>query len=211
MATKSSLPAPESLKGDYAGFVSRLIAFVVDRLIVISIIFIVTTIALVILGFFGINPDELLNSPNRTNLGKIVTLVLLGFTFLLNIVFYYSYFIFSWILIGQTPGKILMGLRIVSTDGSPITFFQAIKRIIGYWISGIVFFMGYLWVLGSDTRQGWHDKFARTYVIYTWEARTHYVLFRKLAKLAEKRVNAYNQKHNPQLAETNPTPEQSDN
>jgi uncharacterized RDD family membrane protein YckC len=32
-------------------------------------------------------------------------------------------------------------------------------------VSGI-FFLGYLWILVDDRRQGWHDKLARTLVVY---------------------------------------------
>jgi uncharacterized RDD family membrane protein YckC len=47
----------------------------------------------------------------------------------------------------------------------------ALRRFIGYFISGILF-LGFLWVLLDSRRQGWHDKIAGTFVIYSWEAKT---------------------------------------
>jgi len=32
-------------------------------------------------------------------------------------------------------------------------------------ISGVVLFLGYLWILIDKKKQGWHDKIARTYVV----------------------------------------------
>jgi uncharacterized RDD family membrane protein YckC len=64
----------------------------------------------------------------------------------------------------------MLGLRVVSVDGGPVTLWQAIRRVIGYLVSYILY-LGYLWVLIDNHRQGWHDKIANTYVIYVWDAR----------------------------------------
>ena len=77
------------------------------------------------------------------------------------------YFILFWMLIGQTPGKYLMGLRIIKTDGSRVTIGACIRRLIGYYISAILL-LGYILVLFDDRRQAFHDKFAGTFVIYAW-------------------------------------------
>jgi uncharacterized RDD family membrane protein YckC len=67
---------------------------------------------------------------------------------------------------GQTPGKSIMGIRVIKTDGSPLRDADAIVRaVVGNWISGIFFGLGYLWALWDPNRQTWHDKIANTYVI----------------------------------------------
>ena len=48
---------------------------------------------------------------------------------------------------------------------------RAIIRYFAFLLSAVVLFIGLLWVLISDTRQGWHDKLAKTCVIYDWPAR----------------------------------------
>ena len=42
---------------------------------------------------------------------------------------------------------------------------DVILRLIGYIISAIPLSLGFLWIAIDGRRQGWHDKFARTYVI----------------------------------------------
>lgn len=56
-----------------------------------------------------------------------------------------------------------MGVKIFSTDGSPMTFWKAIAKYFGYFISGPC--LGFLWIIWDEQKQGWHDKIAGTYVI----------------------------------------------
>jgi len=66
---------------------------------------------------------------------------------------------------GQTPGKQAMKIRVIKTDGSPMSDMDAVLRYIGYYISGFFFALGYIWALFDENRQGWHDKIANTYVV----------------------------------------------
>lgn len=68
---------------------------------------------------------------------------------------------------GQTPGKMALGIRIVKTDGSPISFGVAILRYIGYWVSSIILYIGFLMIAWDSKKQGLHDKIAGTYVVRT--------------------------------------------
>ena len=76
------------------------------------------------------------------------------------------YFVFFWTLVGYTPGKALLGLRIVRQDGRPLSVGRALLRYLGYWISAIPLFLGFIWVLIDRQHEGWHDKLANTHVIY---------------------------------------------
>jgi uncharacterized RDD family membrane protein YckC len=66
---------------------------------------------------------------------------------------------------GQTPGKSLMKIRVIKTDGSPIQDTDAILRYVGYYINSLVFGLGWIWALFDPNKQGWHDKIANTYVV----------------------------------------------
>lgn len=66
---------------------------------------------------------------------------------------------------GQTPGKKLMNIKVIKTDGSALTDSDAIIRYIGYYISGFIFLLGFIWAAFDQNSQGWHDKIAQTYVI----------------------------------------------
>jgi uncharacterized RDD family membrane protein YckC len=192
-----------TLRGQYAGFASRLIAFVLDWVIIWLVILLLNTIVIIVLSFFNLSLEQILDLQDaQTTLQKLFSIVFLLLGVVINFVLFYAYFIFFWMLVGQTPGKMVMGVRIVSTNGRPISFFQSIRRLIGYWISMIVLFMGFLWVLISDTRQGWHDKIANTYVIYSWEAQGSFKFFNRLTHYADKRSQAYERKH-PTLAAEN--------
>ena len=76
---------------------------------------------------------------------------------------------FTWFhgATGQTPGKMLLKLRVVQPSGEPIGFGTAFLRWVGYIISSAVVLIGFLWVVFDRKRQGWHDKIAGTVVVRT--------------------------------------------
>jgi uncharacterized RDD family membrane protein YckC len=67
---------------------------------------------------------------------------------------------------GQTAGMRILGIFIVRVDGTPFTMKQAaLRHLVGYPLSTISFFLGFLWMLWDPRQQGWHDKIARTIVV----------------------------------------------
>ncbi len=79
--------------------------------------------------------------------------------------FYYWYF---WTQRdGQTPGKSAMNIRVIKTSGAPMTTSDVVLRFVGYWVSGLLFGLGFLWALWDSESQAWHDKIAGTYVVQT--------------------------------------------
>ena len=62
------------------------------------------------------------------------------------------YLVTFWRLSGQTPGKWLMGLKVVSIDGRPLTIGRAALRFVGYLASALPFYLGFLWILGPERR-----------------------------------------------------------
>jgi uncharacterized RDD family membrane protein YckC len=70
---------------------------------------------------------------------------------------------------GQTPGKMLMGIRVIKTNGQPLRDVDALVRWAGYYINNIVLLLGWLWAFWDDKHQGWHDKLANTVVVDTHE------------------------------------------
>jgi uncharacterized RDD family membrane protein YckC len=146
----------------YAGFVSRAIAFIID--IVAMSVALIVTIALsqAVLGFFtlyGLLGQRVTDSALFQAIVGVV-LVILGAGIAIG------YPVGFWVLLGQTPGKMLMGVRISQVSGQPLTIRRALLRYLGYLLSAVPFGLGFLWVLMDDRRQGWHDKLAGTYVVY---------------------------------------------
>jgi uncharacterized RDD family membrane protein YckC len=145
--------------GQYAGFVTRLIGFVIDRLILAVILTLLGLGVNMVLDLFPINEWLGLEELSST----IVVAIATG----LGLSIYFLYSVGFWLLAGQTPGQSLMGVRVVKVNGERITFWPAVRRWLGYFVSAILF-LGFLWVLVDDKRQGFHDKIAGTVVIYSW-------------------------------------------
>jgi uncharacterized RDD family membrane protein YckC len=153
--------------GYYAGFVSRLFAFVLDVIIIVVGITLITWL----LTFL-----DLVFNLGNVGVDALVPIA----TTVLTFVVYVGYPLFFWTFIGQTPGMTLMGIRVVTTDGHYVSLGRSIRRLIGFVIAAIPFFLGFFWVLIDDRRRGWHDKIAGTCVVYAWHARPDETFFRKL-------------------------------
>lgn len=66
---------------------------------------------------------------------------------------------------GQTPGKMVMGIRVIRADGLPLTGTDAALRYLGYHLNTAFFMLGWLWALADTNRQGLHDKLVNTFVV----------------------------------------------
>jgi hypothetical protein len=66
---------------------------------------------------------------------------------------------------GQTPGKKLLGIRVVQLDGTPITLWEAFERYGGYAAGLATGLLGYAQVWWDPNRQAIQDKIAETVVI----------------------------------------------
>lgn len=80
------------------------------------------------------------------------------------------YHVAFWRWRGQTPGKWLLGVRVVPLDGGRLGVGRGVLRIVGYLLSALPCYLGYLWILGPQ-RRGFHDRLARTEVVYDRPAR----------------------------------------
>jgi uncharacterized RDD family membrane protein YckC len=108
-------------------------------------------------------------NPPTSRTDAILTVAL--FVILLTIVglMSYSALIYALWAYGLTPGKWMLGIRVVNRDtGLPAGFWRmALRQIVGQWISAVVCYLGFIWVLFDANRQGWHDKIANTLVVRT--------------------------------------------
>jgi uncharacterized RDD family membrane protein YckC len=87
--------------------------------------------------------------------------------FLISYVFPAVAVIAFWLLARGTPGKLLCGLRVVDAgSGETIELWQAIVRYLGYFVSMIPLCLGFVWVGLDGRKQGFHDKLARTMVVW---------------------------------------------
>ena len=138
----------------FAGPGARLVAYIIDTIAVSALI-------LVVMLVFG----ALTAGAAAGGAGALAVfggLVL----FLAVIALALLYFPFFWARDGQTPGMKVFGIRVVrDRDGGPISGGQALLRLLGYFVNGMVLYVGYVWILIDKRRRGWHDLIAGTVVI----------------------------------------------
>lgn len=79
-------------------------------------------------------------------------------------VFVYQIILFAK---GQTIGKKLLKMQVVKRETQePLKFFgMLIRETVGKWISGLVFSLGYIWILIDEKNQAWHDKLVDSVVV----------------------------------------------
>ena len=147
-----------------AGFFSRMMAFLLDIILLAILGLMSGLVIFLVLHFFRYKQildfvKSLLgvDDPIGQYIGLISPIL-----FLVVLI----YFVFFWTLVGYTPGKALLGLQIVRQDGQPLSVGRALLRFLGYWVSAIPLFLGFIWVLFDRQHEGWHDKIADTHVIY---------------------------------------------
>jgi uncharacterized RDD family membrane protein YckC len=154
------------LGGEYAGFVSRVLAFSIDIFVLIFALIVTGVFIRGIVSVFSL--ERLL--PSVFGPSGIYAARIAGSGALATLVAC-VYWIFGWTFLGSTLGKILMGLRVVGPDGSRPGFWRSVRRVIGYFISMFALGLGFLWVIVNKRRHSWADKLAGTSVVYAWHAR----------------------------------------
>jgi uncharacterized RDD family membrane protein YckC len=149
----------------YAGFVSRLIAFCIDFLVVLITAMVVVSFAEALLNLFTVNGivQQVTGQPQPAYgpVRMAINIAVLAFPPFLAI----AYPIGFWAIFGATPGMMLLGVYLRRVDGSRVSFWRAIVRWIGSMLSAIPLFLGFAWIAVDARRQGWNDKLADTLVV----------------------------------------------
>jgi len=140
---KESEEKSTSTLPNYVGFWLRLVAFIIDYIVVV--------IASKIL--FG---DRIV-----TISGGSINAQFDGIFMLIPLL----YVILFWKFFGATPGKMILKMQIVSDDNKDLSWKNVLMRVFGYFVSGIVLLIGFFWIGFDKNKQGWHDKIAKTLVI----------------------------------------------
>lgn len=133
---------------EYAGFWIRVLASIVDTVLMMIIII---PLMLILYGQIYLESSSMSSGA-------------LGF--LLNYAFPAIAIIVFWIYKSATPGKLLVGVKIVNARTlQKASAGQLIGRYFAYYISMLPLMIGFLWVAFDGRKQGLHDKIAGTLVI----------------------------------------------
>jgi class 3 adenylate cyclase len=79
--------------------------------------------------------------------------------------FWFVYSTFFLTVGGATPGKRLLGIRIVRSDGGVLDWKVSLIRSLFSVVSGNFVMLGYIWGFFSKDRRTWHDRIAATRAI----------------------------------------------
>ncbi len=145
-------PLPRGV--EFAGFGQRFLAYFVDS-IFLTIIYTVCSCPLQVMAT-ELDPD----------VQEIAALLLCGWLAIF-LLFAGWYYIFLPARSGQTWGKKMAGIKIIATNGDSPGAGRCFGRFFGYFISGMIFYIGFLMPLWTEKKQALHDIMAGTYVVKT--------------------------------------------
>jgi uncharacterized RDD family membrane protein YckC len=172
MSNRSLATEVVSAQGNYAGSVSRFLAYAID-LAVSSGLF---ALALAAISYVVKIVSGHQVSWNRGDIWVTIAYVLWEF-------FYFGY---SWAMSGRTFGMAVLGIKVVQADGQLIRPRQGVVRSLAFPLSFLLFGLGFLGILVGREHRALHDVIAGTAVVYAWDARAARLRF--LAREAERPV-----------------------
>lgn len=144
-------PAPGVRFASHGG---RLLAYVVDVILVSVLVGVVAVVLSFLVAAFAVAGAD--------SLAVLTGVLVLVAVFLVSLL----YFPWFWAKGGATPGMRIFNLRVVrDRDGGPIGWGEAFLRLIGFWVSSAVFYLGFVWILIDKRRRGWHDIIAGTVMV----------------------------------------------
>ncbi len=151
------MPARLQVTGHYAGAVGRAAAAIVD----IGLVFALFTLGLAGLDLLTRVILDVSITGNRSGLGWVIGFAVWAFT----------YMFVCLALAGRTPGKWLVGVRIVCADGSTLTIRRALVRTLVFPLSALLFGLGFIMIIFQREHRALHDLIAGTVVVYDWGGR----------------------------------------
>lgn len=159
----------QTSKPRYASFQLRLVASLLDLLVLLACLALSFTIAglqLLITSDFGeVDP------PSSSLYAFVFIIIAALFLFfpvsLFPLVpFYYG---ILWALGGQTIGMMAMGIKVVRPDGRAVGLRRASLRLLGYFLSTVTLFAGFLMAAVHPQKRALHDRLADTIVIEIYQ------------------------------------------
>ena len=141
----------------HSSFLSRTIAFIID-------IALLSCLHQILFLLLGSRIAQLLTIDPMTFFMVAIPLYIVAFLlgFILLSLFYFTFF-HAWF--GQTLGKMIIGIKVVSENNMAPSASMAFLRWTGYLLSLLPFAAGFLWSAVDKDHDAWHDKLALTKVV----------------------------------------------
>ena len=148
----------------YAGFWIRFVAYLID-VILVGIVGFIITLPLTFLGIgsaLSINQ----NDPSAALTALPAILAAQGLSFVIRLALFIAYEAYFLPKRGATLGKMALGLKVIRTDGGPISVGLAVGRSFAYILSAIILYIGFIMAGFDPQKRALHDRICNTYVIY---------------------------------------------
>jgi uncharacterized RDD family membrane protein YckC len=146
----------------YASFWLRFAALLIDNLILtvpVYLLMFLVLIPMMLVALSGASEGD----PTAGVAAMVVFLPLIWLVMIGGQVFYFVWFESRK---GGTPGKRVLGLRVVDIGtGGLLTTARAFGRYFGRFVSALAVYIGYFVMLSHPQRQTWHDQWTRAVVI----------------------------------------------
>ena len=139
----------------YGGFWIRAAAYLLDILIVVVGYYIIAIpLGLGAVGVMGAMTDP--TAMIGLGIAALAMSMAVGAA-------YQVYFLTKY---GATPGKLVLGLKVIRGDGGPITAGRAFARMCAHALSGMILYIGYFMAGFDSEKRALHDHICDTRVVY---------------------------------------------
>jgi uncharacterized RDD family membrane protein YckC len=147
--------APLAAAKPYAGFWIRLVARLIDNTITSIAGYIFQIPMLIVVARMG--------KRSAADLPVIIGTAAIAVVFTLATAACYE----AWFLVkkGATPGKMILGLKVIRARGGTITWRLAIGRYFVYLMSGLLLYFGYIMAGWDEEKRALHDRICDTRVV----------------------------------------------
>jgi uncharacterized RDD family membrane protein YckC len=149
------------LNNHYGGFWRRCLAFLIDEIILYAIYFVFFLVGVLSSAFGHLTRGDLV----LTGAAPYMSSWFMPLYWVAVVVVTALYFTCFVAVAGQTPGKMVLDLKVIPAEGGVMTFGMAFLRWVGYIVSAFLFYLGFVWIALDPRKQGWHDKIAGTVVV----------------------------------------------
>ncbi len=154
--------APGAMR--YGGFWIRVLAKLIDGMIIgipVGVLLVIVMFGFGVRIYGGMQPGRvpdlsMILASAGIQLGfQLVVLVING---LYNVIFVVKY--------GATPGKMIVGLRLIMANGDRLGVGRATGRFFAEMVSGMICYVGYIIAAFDDQKRSLHDHMCNTRVVY---------------------------------------------
>ena len=141
---ESNLETSTNAEPEYAGFWIRVVASIVDTILLMVVLVPITLLFAGLSGGFS---------------GGLMSILVQYLLPAVAVILFWKYK-------SATPGKLMLNLKVVDAETlGPVPTGRLVLRYLGYYVSMIPLLIGLIWVGFDSRKQGWHDKIARTLII----------------------------------------------